>query len=101
MDLISKEKILGSAVKIRATHDHEPDIEKLHELLPTDAVIRLFCSGCGTHAGVSQEDAYFLAYLANRKDVESFAGLYFHSGKCAHCDSKDKSLELIDIPAKH
>lgn len=93
-----KADILGEIVKIKATHDHQVDFEKLREPLPELAVVRLFCTGCGIYSGLNSLDANFEAFVANQKNVTSFSGLYFHSGKCAVCDSEDSSLELKEIP---
>lgn len=102
MDETNKKKLLGMVGKIPATHNHPIPIEKLNYPLPSGAVIRSFCQGCGTVIGLDLNDAMvYLSLLAEDLEggPESFAGQYFHVGVCSFCDSEEFSIELRPIPS--
>jgi hypothetical protein len=92
------ESLFGAVLKAKATGAHEPDRNRLLQLLEgPGSVIHSFCEGCGYYSEFNREGAEILAKMAGVELPISLDGFYFETRRCSLCDGKDETVSLKRI----
>ena len=84
--------------RIKATGGHVPDVKLLQKIPKKfEAVISIFCEGCGTYLRAVKEQAEDFADKAKVDLPEDLTNFYFEVGGCEECDGNQKIVKLKKI----
>lgn len=90
-----KEKFLGSLKSPKVTGKNAVDPKKISmPMHDPEAVMRIFCTGCGKYSRINQKGATNLAQMANTELPSDTDGFYFEASRCILCDDDFREVKL-------
>lgn len=92
------EKLFGGIVKRPATGGHTPDDISLRKPLEDpEAVVRSFCTGCGSYLELSQNGVEILERKFSIQHPENLKGHYVLADRCISCADNFENVVLKPI----
>ncbi|MFA6227567.1 MAG: hypothetical protein WC668_00045 [Patescibacteria group bacterium] len=90
---ISK-RLFNQINKAVADGNHWPDVNIIKEALSGDAIIAIFCHGCGFTQGLTQEGLNIIAQDTELKLTENNNGIFIGVDRCNLCDDNLENLRI-------
>jgi len=96
----TREQMLGAVQRPPVTDDNVPTKEILKKPFASDgAVVRAFCTGCGSAFGVNRKMIENFPEFADlvRLTDEDLSDKFFQVRRCIACDTRCRDGELMSI----
>lgn len=90
--------LLGQVQRKPVTNDHVVEAAKLDISGDPDAVVSLFCVGCGSYHRLTKIGASSFIEQLGVEQPTDLASHYFEASRCTACDADFTVTALKDIP---